>query len=143
MTQVKMVDVICPKCQNGQEVKVYDALNVTLNPAEKATLFEGQINVFECDVCGYKALLAVPFLYHDMERAFCVYYFPAEYVEDDDFILNWVTADGKLRIPQVSGGKFPAYMTEAQIVFSMQELLNYVVFRQRLIDFHRQTDETE
>lgn len=141
MTQVKMVEVTCPKCQNVQEVKVYDALNVTLNPADKVTLFEGQVNVFECDVCGHKALLAVPFLYHDMERAFCVYYFPAEYVEEDEFIRNWVTAEGKLCIPQLSGGKFPAYMADAQIVFSMQELLNYVVFRERLMVIHGQDNE--
>jgi hypothetical protein len=124
-----------------QEVKVYDALNVTLNPADKVTLCEGLVNVFECDVCSHKALLAVPFLYHDMERAFCVYYFPAEYVEEDEFIRNWVTAEGKLRIPQVSGGKFPAYMADAQIVFSMQELLNYVVFRERLMVIHGQENE--
>ena len=137
MTQSKLVEVTCPKCQNEQEVQVYDALNVTLNPAEKATLFEGQINVFECEVCGHKALLAVPFLYHDLERAFCVYYFPAEFVEEDEFIRNWVTAEGKIRIPQLSGGQFPAYMADAHIVFSMQELLNYVVFRERVIDFNR------
>jgi hypothetical protein len=141
MTQSKMVDVTCPKCQNGQEVTVYDALNVTLNPAEKATLFEGKINVFECEVCGYQALLAVPFLYHDVERAFCVYYFPAEMVEEDDFIRNWVTEEGKLRIPQVSSGEIPAYMAEAHIVFSMQELLNYVVFLERVIDFNLQAGE--
>jgi ribosomal protein S27E len=137
MTQSKLVEVTCPKCQNEQEVQVYDALNVTLNPAEKATLFEGQINVFECEVCGHKALLAVPFLYHDLERAFCVYYFPAEFVEDDEFIRDWVTAEGKIRVPQLSGGQFPAYMADAHIVFSMQELLNYVVFRERVIDFNR------
>jgi hypothetical protein len=138
MTQSKLVEVTCPKCQNDQEVQVYDALNVTLNPAEKATLFEGQINIFECEVCGHKALLAVPFLYHDMDRVFCVYYFPAEFVEEDEFIRNWVTAEGKIRIPQLNGGQFPAYMADAHIVFSMQELLNYVVFRERVIDFHRQ-----
>jgi hypothetical protein len=141
MTQSKMVEVTCPKCQNEQEVQVYDALNVTLNPAEKATLFGGQINIFECEVCGHKALLAVPFLYHDMDRVFCVYYFPAEFVEDDEFIRNWVTAEGKIRIPQLTGGQFPAYMADAHIVFSMQELLNYVVFRERVIDFNRQVSE--
>jgi len=141
MTQAKMVEVTCPKCQNEQEVQVYNALNVTLNPAEKITLFEGQINIFECDVCGYKALLAVPFLYHDLERAFCVYYFPAEFVEEDEFIRNSITAEGKIRVPQLTGGQFPAYMADAHIVFSMQELLNYVVFRERLIDFYRQEPE--
>jgi len=141
MTQEKMVEVTCPKCQNEQEVKVYDSLNVTLNPAEKVTLFEGKINVFECEVCGHKALLAVPFLYHDVERSFCIYYFPAEYVEEDEFIRHWVTAEGKLRLPQVQAGQIPGYMADAQIVFSMQELLNYVVFRERVIDLHREDTE--
>ena len=141
MTQQRMAVLTCPKCQNEQNVTVHDSLNVTLDPAGKNSLFNGQINIFECEVCGHKALLAVPFLYHDMERAFCVYYFPAEFVEDDDFIRNWVNEEAKLRIPKVSGGQFPAYMSDAQIVFSMQELLNYVVFRERVIDLHRQEEE--
>jgi len=141
MTQVKTVAVSCPKCKADQEMKVWDALNATLNPAEKALLFEGRMNVFVCQTCGHKALLSVPLLYYDMERVFAVYYFPAEYVDDDDFIRNWVTPEAHLRLPQVPQEQVPEFMADPHIVFSMQELLNYVLFRERVADLHRQEQE--
>ena len=133
MTIKRLVEIKCPKCQTKVETMIWDSLNVAVDPKAKKDLLEGKINLFECSKCDYKELLPVSFLYHDMENDFCVQYYPFERIGDRDFFDEF-TKDARLKIdfPVPEHLKHAAYLKAPHIVFSLEELVRYVIFRDRL-----------
>ncbi len=86
MTRLTSISVACPECKNEQKVTVWDSINITLDPTLREKLFQGEINRFKCLACGREAILDIPLLYHDMNRHFCVQYYPPQSLEDPEFI---------------------------------------------------------
>jgi Zn ribbon nucleic-acid-binding protein len=139
MSVRETVEAKCPACNEESQVSIWRSMNVTLDPDAKELLLAGNVNVFQCPKCGYESLLDVDFLYHDMEKRFCVQFYPYERLSDDGFLANF-TADGTLP-EQVTGETGPvsipdkfAYMLHPHIVFEMGELVRYVAFRDRLAE---------
>ena len=138
MSNIDIVQVECPECHNVQEVTVWDSLNSKLDPQAKEELIKGNINFFCCQKCGAEALIPVKLLYHDMERRFCVQYFPPERLDDESFFENF-TKDGQLSSPYGDMPRLAAmiekvspYFESLHVVFSMEELIRYIVFRDKL-----------
>jgi len=106
---------------------------VTLEPDLRKKLFNGEINVFVCQKCENKALINVSLLYHDMDRQYCVQYFPEEALRDSEFFKSF-SKDGKLKMDELSTmmGKIGQYMVEPHIVFDLNEMIRYIEFRDRL-----------
>jgi len=116
---------------------VWQSINVTLDQGLRTKLFEGEINVFKCDVCGEKASVGVPLLYHDMVREFCVQYYPPESLKDSSFYDGFdseghVLEIEMLEIPEETG----SYITHPHVVFSLSEMIHYVLFREGVFDKH-------
>jgi len=111
-------------------------MNVSEDPDAKELLLSGTVNVFQCPKCRYESMLDIDFLYHDMERKFCVQYYPYERLSDDGFLANFTTgAEPAIAVPegmQVKPGM--EYLTHPHIVFEMGELVRYVAFRDRLFE---------
>lgn len=139
MTMVRKEMVPCPSCKKSQNVTLYDTINVDLNPDLRTKLFNGEINVFKCEYCGHAAHFAdVPLLYNDMKREFAVWYFPLSSLEQKDFYDDF-SADGKLKLNEplqkvYSKCGINDYLSRTHIVFSMPEMLCYVIFRENLFD---------
>ena len=133
MTQMDSHKVNCPQCGHLQETPVWSSLNVTLEPDLRKKLFNGEINVFVCQKCENKALINVSLLYHDMDRQYCVQYFPEEALRDSEFFKSF-SKDGKLKMDELSTmmGKIGQYMVEPHIVFDLNEMIRYIEFRDRL-----------
>jgi len=142
MSQSQPIDIACPECTQQKEVIAWTLLNVQDNPEAKVEFFEGKINLFECDACGHKGHLAVQFLYHDMDLAYCAQYYPPEYMDDDRMLgmydVNGVSNADLYGDDEPSGEVIQqtSYMLRPHIVFSMPELFYYVVFREKLAAFH-------
>jgi len=134
--------VKCPECGVEQTVRIWNSLNVSLNPHEKNKLYDGEINLFVCESCGHKAYIPVSFLYHDMERKFCVQYFPATSMKKAEFLMLF-NADGSMKITENVEFPVPDYMKNVQVVFSMDELIRYVLFREMLIEYQLKTEDQE
>jgi len=134
--------VKCPECGVEQIVQIWNSLNVSLNPHEKSKLFDGEINLFVCESCGHKAYIPVSFLYHDMDRKFCVQYFPSTSMKKAEFLMLF-NADGSMKISENVEFAVPDYMKNVQVVFSMDELVRYVLFREMLIEYHLKTEDQE
>jgi hypothetical protein len=135
MTYVQTETVTCSKCSKEQTVSIHSTLNVTLDPALRENLFNGQINTFDCSSCGHQAMIGVPLLYHDMDRKFAVQFYPEESLDEEDFIKQFdhdLTRNDDLEL--TSTEKMPRYLLFPHIVFDMQELMRYVVFRERLFE---------
>jgi hypothetical protein len=134
-TGMKILELACPQCGNTQEVEVRDSLNVSIDPNLRNRLFNADINIFKCESCNHKAIISVPLLYHDMNRQYCVQYYPPEAIEDDNFLTQF-TSDGKWNfrdIPEIVNNDLD-YMGDPHIVFSLFEMMQYIKFRDRLYE---------
>ncbi len=133
MSKMFTTELKCPHCKNIQKVEIWESINVTLDPELKAKLFDNKINLFNCGECKKEAFVEAPLLYHDMDRKFCVQYYPTEYLEHKDFYHQF-TMDGEISMsdmPEVFADAV-TYMSKPHIVFDMNEMIRYVMFRDRL-----------
>lgn len=132
MSRQHQTDLECPKCNTIVTTTLWSSLNVSDDPELKDNLLNGEINLFQCTQCNREAYVAIPFLYHDMKSQFCVQYYPFESINEEDFFDNFMP-DGKLFM-NLSGQSIESmtYMEDIHIVFSMHELVQYVIFRDRL-----------
>ena len=121
----------CPECGHAQMTVYYQSINVNFNPELKEELFKGRLNLFECEECGHKALIDLMFLYHDMEKMFCVQYYPfARVMQKDERLAEMYTIEGKLKLPDnVQLAEIAGYMLEPHVVLSLEEMVRYVQFR--------------
>lgn len=76
MSKQSTQKITCPKCGLEQEAKIWDSINVTLNPEVKQKILDGSFFQFRCSKCGYTAPLAYPCLYHDMEQGLLIWLLP-------------------------------------------------------------------
>jgi hypothetical protein len=136
MTMMESHEIDCPNCGNKQKTDVWFTVNVTNNPDLKDELFDGKINMFSCAECEQKSLINVPLMYHDMDRIYCVQYFPPGSMEDHNFFSRFAD-DGSILMSEYLPGfiiKLNKYMTQTHIVFDMGEMIRYIVFRDRLFE---------
>lgn len=86
------IRLTCP-CGTQFTAKVYQSVNITLDPQLLYHLLAGSLNVAVCPNCGRRASSARPFIYHDMKRGLFAYVHPdAELPEEEREALL-----GKLR----------------------------------------------
>ena len=126
----------CPACGHKQIAEFYQAINVKLNPELKERLFKGELNMFVCEECGKKAVVDLVFLYHDMDKRFCVQYCPVELVvQQSDKLSEMYTVDGRLSVPaNIQLPETAQYMYEPHIVLSLDEMIRYIQFRDALFE---------
>jgi hypothetical protein len=140
------VDLDCPECHQTKTVMVWQSLNADVSPEAREQLLQGKVNVFECEACGQTFPIAAPLLYHDMARRFLVQFHPFQSVDDPDFLARF-DSDGRDTTFLEAAGKIPAsgdveYMKHPHVVFSMAELVRYVLFRERLFDSRAELDRS-
>jgi len=82
----------CPVCSAKNRVLVWDTINAQVNPEAKASLLNGETNLFICRACGKCFLMDKPLLYHDMEIGYMACYSFCASVRDGK-ILDWVDPD--------------------------------------------------
>lgn len=126
----------CPDCGHRQTAEFYQSISVKEDPGLKEKLLSGMLNIFVCEECGKKSMIDLVFLYHDMDKRFCVQYCPYDHVLQQNKILSdMYTVEGKLRIPEnIQLPEITRYMYEPHIVLSLDEMIRYVRFRDMLFD---------
>jgi len=135
MSSHQLVEVECPSCRAKQDILIWKSINVTRDPGVKEQLFCAKINYFDCENCDFEGFITAPLVYNDMEKKICVNYVPLEYLDDGECLKQSFTPDGKIRpyLPddtaRIADTK---YFRNAHIVFSMAEMIRYVLFRDRL-----------
>jgi hypothetical protein len=133
------VEIECPNCQRTQTVVVWESLNANVDPEAREQLLQGKINVFECEACGQSALIPASLLYHDMTRRFLAQFHSVDAIDNPNFLARF-DSDGRDTHFADAAGDLPedlGYMKNPHIVFTMGELVLYVLFRERLFDFQR------
>lgn len=131
----------CPKCQHEQSVNIWSSINTALNPDGRIQLFDGKINHFICGKCGYESLIPAPLLYHDPDRKIAAHYFPVESMKKAEF-LDQFDLHGKFAVTGEVDFDVPEHLQDVHVVFNMNELVSYIIFREMLIEFHQQNLST-
>ena len=132
MTRVSSHELECSHCGFKQNVNIWESINVSLDPDLRQRLFQGQINVFKCQKCEKETFISVPLFYHDMEKGFSVQFFPLDWLQDESLLLDAFTREGELNTGLFQLPETSDYIKRTHIVFDMDELLRYVVFREKL-----------
>jgi hypothetical protein len=137
MTKVMCQDINCLKCGSKQTISIYETINATISPDLKEKLIKGEINIFRCQKCGEEGFIPVPLLYHDMHKEFCVQFYPFDCLNDNGFLENFTKeGDINLDIPVLTEfpmlTKYADYLKRTHIVFDINELARYVIFRDKL-----------
>lgn len=129
------LEVECPSCRAKQDIVIWKSINVTRDPGAKEELFCGKINYLTCKSCDFEGFITAPLVYDDMEKKICVRYVPVEYLDDEDYLRQSFTYEAKIRLdlPEDTANIADTwYFRDAHLVFSMAELIRYVLFRDRL-----------
>ena len=131
---VRMIEKIeCPRCGIKSKMEIWHALNAQLNPEAKEKLLKDELNLFHCGTCGFEGFAPVRLLYHDMGKKFFVQFFPFSEISDNK-LLDQFTENAELDpldglVPEQDT---PDYSRKIHYVFSMDELVRYVIFRDML-----------
>jgi hypothetical protein len=134
MTMMREEEIACPECAKSQKVQICDTINATLNPELKRDLIEGKINFFKCAHCEFAGFMPTSLFYHDMELKYCVYFVPFDLAMSPQF-LGRCTSDGTMSQEGMSSPPAGAqYIANPRIVFGIDELVRYVLFRDRLVE---------
>jgi hypothetical protein len=128
----------CPECGQTAEVMVWSSLNADVSPEARVRLLEGKINLFECEACEETFLIDAPLLYHDMSRRFFIQYYPFGVLDDEDFLARFDQSGRETAYREAArkdpGSPVAGYFDQLHVVFSMAELVRYVLFRERVFD---------
>jgi hypothetical protein len=138
MSISEIIEQECSLCGTLNKVEVWHIINASADPDLKRKLFDFEINVQKCNNCSEQLLLNLPLMYHDVERKICIQYFPREYIIEDGFIDKF-DSEGKLQNDKIKGvfeGYYGyeerKYIINPHIVFSLEEMLEYIKFRDRI-----------
>ena len=54
---------------------------MSLNPDAKGKLMNGELTMFNCDVCGHRVEVVYPMLYHDMDHKLMIWMDPVGQID--------------------------------------------------------------
>lgn len=128
MSMKREFEVTCPKCGKKSSQWQWLLVNVQASPELKEELLDGKLNLFHCD-CGLEEFLAAKLRYVDEEKRFCVLLMSFAEIED---VLDQLSENGEFRMDAELRGHLPECIKDIRLVFAMDELARYVVFRDTL-----------
>lgn len=76
MSKTVSLPVTCLNCNNTEDCTVYETINVSVHPELKDDFMKLSLNQFHCEQCGNKSFINRPFMYHDMNNEFIIWYTP-------------------------------------------------------------------
>lgn len=100
-----------------------------------------RLNVFTCPRCSYSRFVDFSLLYHDMEAKYCVQYVAKQDMKEPRFYEN-IRKDGSVIVDSISANILGAtrgqYLGHPHHVFSMEEIILYVAFRDLCLTWGRE-----
>lgn len=130
-----IVDMECPSCGEPGSHVAWWTIDAANDRAARTMLFSGRLNFFRCTACEHSWLYTTDVLYYDEVREFAAQFLPYPRLADPDVRMRF-TPSGKLYLlaDELFDGEVPEYAQTPHVVFSMNELVRYVRFREELAD---------
>ena len=82
MSKYTIHEITCPECNTLNKAAIWDSVNVSLDPELKDKVLKRELNRLICKKCGSMTPVDTAMLYHDMKRAYMIYYIPQH---DEDY----------------------------------------------------------
>lgn len=138
VSRMERRDVRCTACNMPVTIFAWLVIDVAQYPDLKRQLLQGHMNVAPCPACSRACSLDVPVLYRDPGLGFAVQYVPAQHRLHPSF-LRMCTPEGQLVAPSTADDRDERSnaLRSPHIVFAMEEMRNYVAFRDRISIFGR------
>ncbi len=76
MSKCRIERFTCPECGTEGEYRVWDTINVDLDPDLKEKLLSQELFDWECPGCGQHFSLPYSMIYHDMHRNYMIFFSP-------------------------------------------------------------------
>lgn len=119
--------VQCPRCNARIQARVQQVINARQDPAGKAQLLSGSLNLLQCDVCQYEGHLATPVVYHDPDEELLLTFVPPQLGLSKDEQERQV---GRL-INQIINGlpkeSRKGYLLQPQTMLTMESMIERVL----------------
>ncbi len=123
MSKYSMEKIACPVCNKKNEIKIWDSINVELNPEAKEGLLNGELFSFHCDKCGNSTNVFYPCLYNDQKHNVMVYLITEDMEENT--VKMWELAEKQMEELMIPGTVFSIpeiKNVEKRIVFDIDRL---------------------
>jgi hypothetical protein len=119
----------CPRCGKEFSIEIFDTINAKFSPAARELLLQGKVNSYVCPTCDLRIIINRPLLYHDMTNKYLTFFVPPFFADDVNFLDK---LDEKGRYVVLPNNTISVdYFNDTHIVFSMEELVNYIRFREK------------
>ena len=76
MSKRKTFNIKCPSCGTQQDVELYEAVNVAVEPELKQALLENRLNRVGCTDCDASFRVDMPLLYSDPKHNVLIHWIP-------------------------------------------------------------------
>ena len=113
MTKIGRYSLVCSNCKCNFRTRLYDSINITLDPHLLKLVYEGKFNVAACPKCKNKSYVPKWFLFHDMQKRLLIEVFPEQINQFIKFLLN------KKYFKEI--GNYPHYVNTISIFLSNQQ----------------------
>jgi len=81
MSSFRNETITCPSCNHEAPFRVWDSVNVTLDPDMKEQFLSGQLFHWICPECGQRCYAPYLVLYHDMDNQIMTWFDPDTPIE--------------------------------------------------------------
>src|ERR671930_1388121 len=125
MPSPQTTTVRCPNCGNPVSASIYSIVDVGKQPTLKNALLRGQVNAIACPTCGYRGVLANPFIYHDPAKQLALILLPME--------LGLKREDEERQIGRLSNALMESHPPEQRKMYMLQP--------KRMLSFQSLTEE--
>lgn len=130
MTARQSARLVCSKCQNQFSTELWASINVTLEPQLKDRLLAGDVNVVDCPQCHTSSYVAIPFIYHDMEKQLFIYAMPEKLFKKDEVVRSAIKENSQQTWREFAEGlseEEAEYLRTPRVVYGLRSLLEEIL----------------
>lgn len=102
MSKTKAVKITCPKCGNKDDFKIWESINVQIDPQMKEQVMNKNAFLFKCPGCGEQTYVMYTLLYHDMDKKLMIYLLPDDENEIKTAAEMMSGMSGETLLPDIS-----------------------------------------
>jgi transcription elongation factor Elf1 len=138
MSKSELRQFDCPRCGKNQDFRIWDSVNVTIDPELREQVMSEEIFNFVCESCGCSGPVAYNMLYNDMDRQFMIWLLhPGSSQEGQDVASKFPTPYRMRTVDSVNRLKEKILILESDLDDVSVEAVKLELRRQEAPDLDR------
>jgi hypothetical protein len=122
-----VTQIRCPNCGTPIQANIEQLIDVSQDPAGKARLLSGSLNLVRCPTCKYEGQLATPLVYHDPGKELMLTFVPVEASlrkDDQERLIGQLINQA---VSRLAPEQRKAYILQPQATLSLQGMVDRVL----------------